>query len=186
MEALARAGRRVAALAQYERCRNLLWVELGLEPTVTTVDLAASIQKGNLEPHRDPPPRTKRGNPYIVPSPSTPLIGRDAERAAVGALLAGTARLVSVVAPGGMGKTRLALAVTREQVQHFADGVAFVDLGAVSGPNGIVPAIVRCLRLDIDERGATTPKVRCSTSCGRETCSWSWIALNIYLPRSRC
>ena len=75
----------------------------------------------------DPAPSAK----HNLPSPTTPFVGRGRELARVTALLADPhARLVTMLAPGGMGKTRLALEAARLQLGQFADGVFFVALGA--------------------------------------------------------
>ena len=57
-----------------------------------------------------------------VPSPLTPFVGREAERAALSAALR-EYRLVTAVGPGGVGKTRLALAVASTVRDQFANGV---------------------------------------------------------------
>ena len=64
-----------------------------------------------------------------MPSPLTSFIGRDSERAALAAAL-GESRLVSLVGPGGIGKTRLAVALGEQLRDRFAAGVVFVPLAA--------------------------------------------------------
>ncbi|MDQ2854062.1 MAG: helix-turn-helix domain-containing protein [Chloroflexota bacterium] len=77
-----------------------------------------------------------------VPAPLTRLIGRDAELAAVvAALRSGEMRVVTLVGPGGIGKTRLALEAARELAGSFADGAHFVSL-AVTGDPSLVPSLV--------------------------------------------
>jgi predicted ATPase/DNA-binding XRE family transcriptional regulator len=80
------------------------------------------------------------------PIPPTSLVGREHELAVACALLRrpeGTARarLVTLTGPGGVGKTRLALAIAAELATDFDDGVIWVDLGPIRDP-GLVPAAV--------------------------------------------
>lgn len=78
--------------------------------------------------------------------PLVPLIGRDREREAVCTLLsASVVRLLTLAGTGGVGKTRLALAVAEVLQGMFADGVCFVPLSAVSDPDLVIPAIAQAL-----------------------------------------
>ena len=66
-----------------------------------------------------------------LPSPLTSFVGRVAERGALAEVLAGH-RLVTAVGPGGVGKTRLALAVAADVTDRYADGAWYVDLVPVT------------------------------------------------------
>jgi predicted ATPase len=79
----------------------------------------------------------------------TGLVGRERELDEVPRLL-GDARLVTLTGAGGVGKTRLALAVAEELGQRFADGVAFVDLAPVGQPEAVPAAIARALGIRDD------------------------------------
>jgi predicted ATPase/DNA-binding XRE family transcriptional regulator len=84
-----------------------------------------------------------------LPVPATPLIGRDRELAEVRAWLLETGvRLVTLTGAGGIGKTRLALALAAEAVAEFADGAAFVSLAALDDPALVLPSIAAALGLN--------------------------------------
>ncbi len=86
-------------------------------------------------------------DPAPLPHPPSPLIGRTAELDHLRSLLTGPeARLVTLLGPGGIGKTRLALAVA-EACQPQLDAVCFVDLSVVCEPGEVLGAVATALRV---------------------------------------
>src|SRR5260221_3120277 len=124
MRLLARPGRRRGALAQYETCRRLLDSELGLTPEAETTALYETIRAGSLR--AEPAPvevigRTAVRPTHNLPAQPTAFIGRQAELAQIAERLAvPNCRLLTVLGPGGIGKTRLALQAAADQVSNFA------------------------------------------------------------------
>ena len=90
-------------------------------------------------PH--PAPKTLEPLRTNLPSAKTPLVGRDDEVDEVAALLLGDARLVKVIGAGGIGKTRLALAVADRLLDGLADGVFLVELAEVTSSEEVAGAI---------------------------------------------
>jgi predicted ATPase/DNA-binding XRE family transcriptional regulator len=89
-------------------------------------------------------PSSSTGTGPGIPVPPTRLIGRDDDLRHVVALL-DRHRLVTLTGPGGVGKTRLSLAVARTVQDRFADGVVYVELAALRDPDAVVPAVLDAL-----------------------------------------
>jgi predicted ATPase/DNA-binding SARP family transcriptional activator len=82
-----------------------------------------------------------------LPHPLTELVGREEERLEVAALLH-RSRLVTLTGPGGIGKTRLTIAVAEEVIGQFPDGVWLVTLEAVSNPDLVPQTVARALGIN--------------------------------------
>jgi predicted ATPase/class 3 adenylate cyclase len=103
-----------------------------------------------------PPPLTLESSPNNLPLQTTEFLGRRAEINAIQSmLLTPTTRMVTIVGPGGAGKTRLGLQVAAESMDRFRDGASFVDLSAETDPNAAFEAIVRAL--DIPAASGASP-----------------------------
>jgi hypothetical protein len=111
-------------------------------------DLAAAERVFQLGRERFPPLKSLfRTN---LPVPANPLVGRANEIVDIGRLLGDGARLVTVTGPGGVGKTRFALAAASEASDRFADGVWFVDLSPVRDPALVGATIAHAIEADGD------------------------------------
>ena len=97
-----------------------------------------------------PAPRTIDSTPNNLPVSTTALVGRAAELEQLARLLRGdTVRLVTLTGPGGIGKTRLAVQAATDALEHFADGVYFVDLAHAREPIAVLVAIAQTTGLAV-------------------------------------
>ena len=127
---------------------NLLADGLGLDPE-RRVDLLAAARPDNIE---ELPRQTTTAGSSGVPRPLTRLIGRAGVAAAVAELVRrGDTQLVTLTGPGGVGKTRLAIEVTRLVADQFPDGVHFVDLAPLRDSALVLSTLAQ--QWDLDERG---------------------------------
>ncbi len=97
-------------------------------------------------PRQFPRPRTQDATPHNLPGTATSFVGRAAEQRELSDLV-DAHRLVTVVGPGGAGKTRLAVEVAGARVDGYPDGVWFVDLAAVTDPGLVAVALAATLGL---------------------------------------
>jgi predicted ATPase/DNA-binding SARP family transcriptional activator len=143
MLALYRAGRQAEALRAYNEIRDRLVDELGVDPGSSLRELEARVldHDPSLVAEQSPAPRAPSlpSVPGNLPEPLSSFLGRDVELKQVGEAIA-TSRLVTLIGPGGVGKTRLAVeAATRLQEQH-PGGTWLIELAGVADPEGVAPA----------------------------------------------
>lgn len=140
MRALAADGRTVEALRVYQDHRHFLVTETGTEPSDALRDLERSLARGpdRKDPGHDVEEVRRRNGPAPtnLPAPRTSLVGRSTLVHEVGELT-GEHRLVTLIGPGGVGKTRLAIEVARTVRASFPDGVHFVDLTRATDPDDV-------------------------------------------------
>ena len=140
MRLLALEGERSAALKQYETCRDLLASELGVEPSPETTQLYEQIKANRLRADMQDKPK------HNLPFQATSFVGRNNELHDLLALLSDQRnRLVTLVGPGGVGKTRLVLQAAYESTYDFRDGVCFVPLFLIHSGELLTAAIAEAL-----------------------------------------
>jgi predicted ATPase/DNA-binding SARP family transcriptional activator len=184
MVGLYRGGRQADALEVYARTRHMLGEELGLEPSVTLRSLHERVLRQDASlgaqpelavPVRTPTPGQRRlisassrtsvggagrgtgpeagGGPTNLPTVLRPLIGRDELLASVGELVHGV-RLLTLVGPGGAGKTSLAVAVAVDARTAFPDGVFGVRLASIQTADQVPLAVADALGMPMDGAAA--------------------------------
>lgn len=150
MALLAAGGHRTAALAQFKTCCETLRRELDVDPEPQTVALYGRIRDGESSPA---PPRGQA--PFPLPVPLLPTVGRAADLAHLRQrLLDPTCRLLTVLAPGGTGKTHLSLEVARAEASAMADGVCHVPVENCRSISELVLAVARALAVPLVDQDA--------------------------------
>jgi predicted ATPase/class 3 adenylate cyclase len=91
------------------------------------------------------PPRAEAVSLARIPTPLSSIVGREAEIEAISGILRGGARLLSLVGPGGIGKTRLAVAVAHMLQSSYRGSIGFVDLTSVMEPELVAAHISQAL-----------------------------------------
>ena len=168
MTALYRAGRQADALEVFARSRRHLDDELGLQPSAALRELhqrileqdeelsgAVQLERNGAEPQpaaRQTPAIGQAAAPgpqRAMPTPTLRLIGREDELAQLREALT-RQRIVSLVGPGGAGKTSLALAAAHELSGHFDQHVHLARLATVSNPADVPLAVADALGVPLD------------------------------------
>jgi predicted ATPase/DNA-binding SARP family transcriptional activator len=143
---LARNGQRAAALTQFEACKRALDKELGVPPDGETVHLYERIRSAQHRTH--------------LPQTATPFMGRADELATIAALLTdATCRLITLIGPGGCGKTRLALEAAARSANRFLHGVYFVSLVGASSMSIVPSAIADALGVALSGKADTSDQL---------------------------
>ncbi len=155
MQLYAQMGDEAAVRRAYQAGANALRQELDAEPGLALQTayahalqhMAATSQaETEWETAVTPSPRLSPRQAPHLPRQATPFVDREAELAKLAAQLANPAcRLLTIMGPGGVGKTRLALQAATGHVTIFADGAAFIPLAAITDPLILPSAIAQGL-----------------------------------------
>lgn len=159
---LAQSGQQAAALRQFAEGAQLLADELGAAPEAATAALYEAIKAGELAPPAQLPPRgpppahAPGGVAQAAPErpPLTSFVGRQEEIARLVAHLADPAcRMLTLVGPGGIGKSRLAAEVAARCTAPFADGAQVIPLSGTALPEHVPGAVAGALGVQLLGQG---------------------------------
>jgi predicted ATPase/DNA-binding SARP family transcriptional activator len=150
VRALCAAGRQSDALAVYAQLRRTLADQLGVDPSAELQEIHLAALRGELAP---PQPVADR-----LPTRLTSFVGRDEELKLLAELLGGS-RLVTMVGPGGAGKTRLATEAASRQPSHQTGRVWFAPLAGVRDAEDVLGAVLGALEIR-DIRSTETDVMR--------------------------
>lgn len=139
------SGQRSLALRQFKQCEEILSKELGTTPQDEITQLYKDIQNNRL----DSLPSKQIHAPIAqLPFQPTNFIGREVELEDISsALRDGSTRMLTLVGPGGIGKTRLALQAAVELTTKFSNGINFIPLASINSPGRLVTTIADALKL---------------------------------------
>ena len=142
------SGDRASGLQKFETFAAFLDAELGVEPMPETAELHQSLLDNTLETKTavspQPAPFKQKSLPNNLPFPLTPLLGRQGELTTISQRLCQPeTRLFTLTGLGGVGKTRLAVAVGQQLVTDasacFPDGVYWVSLAEETEAENVLP-----------------------------------------------
>ena len=139
MRALAAAGRDTEALLVYQRMREALADQLGVDPSPELSALHVALLRGELGQREE----IRKTN---LRAELTSFVGKDADVAAVRELIA-SHRLTTVIGPGGAGKTRLATETGRTLLGDLPDGAWLVELAAIGADDDVAQPTLAALGL---------------------------------------
>jgi predicted ATPase/DNA-binding SARP family transcriptional activator len=144
-------GKLSTALRQFDQYREILNDEMGVPPGSEILSLYESIKVKRVSGLEEKPV-------HNLPFQLTSFLGRKNELVKISQLLQENpdCRLITLVGPGGIGKTRLSVEVATRASDAFKNGIAFVSLASVDGIEYVVSAIAEAIKLNF--QGEIAPK----------------------------
>lgn len=129
MRSLTLNQQRNAALLQYQKCKEILDIELGVPPQTHTTTLYEQIKSGQFN-------KVRHNHLRHLPVQRTPFIGRETEiEQLISHLVNPVHHLITLVGEGGIGKTRLALTAAKTMAAGFTEGACFISLANLAAKN---------------------------------------------------
>ncbi|MBI3960509.1 MAG: hypothetical protein HY328_16990 [Chloroflexi bacterium] len=159
------------AIRQYENCLRLLREEVGVQPAPETTAVYREIVENgrrngvqNVPLPASIPGDVPPGPPSNLPYLPTSFVGREEELAQIAQRLADPAcRLLTLIGPGGMGKSRLAIEAAAlalaDNPETFPDGVWFVPLAAIENRDGLIGQLADTFQLPFARMGDPFPEL---------------------------
>lgn len=152
MRHLAMSDQRIAAVEHFDRYRQLLMDELGIEPDAESIRLYHQIQGGVAH---EPGSVSVPPIPSHLPPQLSPFVGREDELAEIARLLDDpSGRLITLTGPGGAGKTRIAIRAAEQYAHRYRHGAHFVPLASLESPELIPSTIGHVLGLSFQGRAS--------------------------------
>ncbi|HSL97584.1 MAG TPA: BTAD domain-containing putative transcriptional regulator [Candidatus Deferrimicrobiaceae bacterium] len=155
MLALYRSGRQAEALHTYQRARQSLVDDLGVEPgpELRRLELAVLRQDPSLDVPVAAVPVARPGGAASLPAERSSFVGRSRELAHIDRLLVEN-RMVTMTGLGGSGKTRIALRTARDAGERYPDGVWWVELASVMDPQLVAQQVAAAVGVSAAESKA--------------------------------
>ncbi len=181
-------SQQAAAICQFEECARILKEELDAQPETDTLKVCEAIRQNKIqellniskevqaplgdEQSLEKPSAARPGIIHNLPVHTTPFVARENELKETTRLLKEPfCRLLTLLGPGGSGKTRLAVqiarSITAESDKRFKDGIWFVSLAPLTDPRSMAGAITEVLQISGVINGVDTREKLLSHLRGR-------------------